>query len=127
VSDVWALFTEFDLTFSNCDVNRGGPEVGGRMIFQPVLPFPLYGSGEKEWKLITRPIVPILFSQPIPTGFDRFEHLGGLADIQLPMLVSPPTGKWLLGLGRPGCSPRPPTTPSAASSGASAPPGSSAT
>lgn len=99
VSDVWALFTEFDLYFSDGDVNRGDPQVGGRMIFQPVMPFPLYGSGENEWKLITRPTIPILFSQPVPTGFDDFDHEGGLADIQLPVLVSPPTGKWLLGAG----------------------------
>jgi hypothetical protein len=99
VSDVWALFTEFDLYFSDGDLNEGDSEVGGRMIFQPVLPFPVYGSGENEWKLITRPIIPILFSQPIPTGFDDFDHEGGLADTQLPMLVAPPTGRWLLGAG----------------------------
>jgi len=45
VSDVRALFTEFDLYFSDGDVNRGNPEVGGKMIFQPVLPVPLYGRG----------------------------------------------------------------------------------
>jgi len=99
VSDVWALFTEFDVYFSDGDVNLGDPEVGGRMIFQPVLPFPLYGGEDERWNLITRPIIPILFSQPIPTGFDDFDHEGGLADIQLPMLVAPPTGRWLLGVG----------------------------
>jgi len=99
VSDVWALFTEFDLYFSDGDLNRGGSEVGGRMIFQPVLPFPLYGSDEEQWKLITRPIVPILFAQPIPTSFDEFDYRGGLGDIQLPMMVSPPTSNWLLAAG----------------------------
>ena len=99
VSDVWALFTEFDLSFSDGDLNEGDPQVGGRMIFQPVLPFPLYGGEEKRWNLITRPIIPILFSQPIPTGLDDFDHEGGLGDIQLPMLVAPPTGRWLLGAG----------------------------
>jgi hypothetical protein len=99
VSDVWALFTEFDLTFSDGDLNTGNAKIGGRMIFQPVLPFPLYGQGEHAWKLITRPIVPVLFSEPVPKGFDEFNNLGGLGDIQLPMLVSPPSGNWLLGLG----------------------------
>lgn len=99
VSDVWALFTEFDLTFSNGDVNKGDAKVGGRMIFQPVLPFPLYVRGKDEWKLITRPIIPILFSEPVPKGFDEFNNLGGLGDIQLPIMVSPPSGNWLLGLG----------------------------
>lgn len=69
------------------------------MIFQPVLPFPLYGTGENEWKLITRPTIPFLFSQPVPDGFNEFNHDGGIADIQLPMLIAPPTGKWLLGAG----------------------------
>jgi hypothetical protein len=99
VSDVWALFTEFDVYFSDGDVNNGDSEVGGRMLFQPILPFPLYGSGEHEWKLITRPTVPLLFSQPVPVGFGEFDHRGGLADTQLPMLVSPPAGNWLLGVG----------------------------
>ncbi|MCL4686732.1 hypothetical protein KJ059_18490 [Myxococcota bacterium] len=99
VSDVWALFTEFDVFFSDGDVNDGDPPAGGRMVFQPVLPFPLYGSEEKRWNLITRPIIPILFSQPVPTGFDQFDHEAGLADIQLPMLVAPPTGNWIVGAG----------------------------
>ena len=99
VSDVWALFTEFDLTFSDGDLNTGNAKIGGRMIFQPILPFPLYGQGDHEWKLITRPNVPVLFSQPVPKGFDEFNNLGGLGDIQLPMMVSPPSGNWLLGLG----------------------------
>lgn len=40
------------------------------MIFQPFMPIPLYGEGKDEWKLITRPTLPILFSQPLPAGFD---------------------------------------------------------
>lgn len=99
VSDVWALFTEFDLFFSDGDLNRGDSKIGGRMLFQPVMPIPLYGIGENAWKLITRPTIPVLFSQPVPKGFDEFNNLGGLGDITLPMLVSPPSGNWLLGLG----------------------------
>jgi hypothetical protein len=99
VSEIWALFTEFDLDFADGNVNQGDPEVAGAMIFQPIMPFPLYGSGEHQWKLITRPTIPIVFSAPIPTGFNEFDHLGGLADIKLPMLLAPPTGNWLLGAG----------------------------
>jgi hypothetical protein len=99
VSDVWALFTEFDLYFSDGDVNTGDSKIGGRMIFQPIMPFPLYGKGENEWKLITRPTIPVLFSQPVPKGFDEFNNLGGLGDITVPMMVSPPAGNWILGLG----------------------------
>ncbi len=99
VSNVWALFTEFDLNFSNGDVNRGHAEVGGDMLFQPVMPFPLYGSGDNAWKLVTRPNIPIIFSSPIPTGSNEFANQGGLGDIQIPMVISPPTGNWILGAG----------------------------
>ena len=59
VSDVWALFTEFDLTFSDGDVNKGDSKIGGRMILQPVMPITLYGRGENAWKLIMRPAIPV--------------------------------------------------------------------
>jgi hypothetical protein len=99
VSDVWSLFTEFDLSFSDGDLNKGDSKVGGRMIFQPVMPIPLYGKGKEEWKLIIRPIIPILFSEPVPKGIDEFNNLGGLGDITMPMLVVPPAGNWIVGLG----------------------------
>jgi len=99
VSNVWALFTEFDLYFSGGNVNRGDDEAGGRMLFQPVLPFPLYGGEDDRWNLITRPTIPVLFSQPIPKSYDQYSHKGGLGDTQLPMLIAPPTGRWLLGTG----------------------------
>src|SRR5579871_4621946 len=85
VSNVWSMFTEFDLFFSDGNIkNTGGSKVGGRMIFQPVLPIPLYGQERGQWKLITRPTIPEIFSQPIPRGFNDFTNLGGLGDLQLP-------------------------------------------
>jgi len=74
------------------------------VIFEPVMPFPVYGTGKDEWKVITRPVIPILFSQPSPTGRpDSFTHHGGLGDIQLPLLLNPSesiVGKnWILGAG----------------------------
>ena len=48
VADVWALFTQFDLTFSDGDLNTGDAKVGVNMIFQPIMPFPLYGEGGHE-------------------------------------------------------------------------------
>jgi hypothetical protein len=69
------------------------------MIFQPVLPVPLYGEGANRWNFITRPTIPVLFSEPIPTGLDTFDDKGGLGDLQLPMVISPPTGNLLLGAG----------------------------
>ena len=99
LSNVWALFTEFDLNYSDGNLNPGHPRVGGRMLFQPILPIPLFGSEEKEWKLITRPSIPFLFSQPIPTGPNKFDRKGGIGDIQVPLIISPPVKNWILGAG----------------------------
>jgi hypothetical protein len=60
---------------------------------------PLYGSGEHKWNLITRPTIPVLFSEPIPTGATTFSHKGGLGDIELPMVIAPPTGNLIFGAG----------------------------
>ena len=60
---------------------------------------PLYGRGAKRWNLITRPTLPVLFSQPVPTGLNTFDHFGGLGDFQLPTVIAPPTGNWILGAG----------------------------
>ena len=99
IGDVWALFARFDLNFADGEVNLGDPKIGSKLIFQPILPFPLYGSGANKWNFITRPTIPVLFSASVPTGFNTFDRKGGLGDIQLPMVISPPTGKLLLGAG----------------------------
>ena len=99
LSNVWALFTQFDLNVSDGNVNSGHKQVGSRMIFQPILPIPLHGQGEKEWRLITRPTIPVLFSAPIPSGLDKFDHKGALGDTQVPMVISPPVKNWILGAG----------------------------
>jgi hypothetical protein len=89
-SDVWALFTEFDLKFSRGDLSDDDYKVGGDMIFQPIMPFHL----TKNMKLLTRPTVPIIFSTPVPTGLKsdgtaNFANKGGLGDISCPLLFSP--------------------------------------
>jgi len=99
VSDVWALFARFELNFADGDVNSGDAKIGGRMIFQPILPVPLYGEGANKWNYITRPTIPVLFSQPIPTGLNTFDRKAGLGDIQLPTVIAPPTGNLILGAG----------------------------
>jgi hypothetical protein len=99
VADVWALFARFELGFADGQVNSGDSKLGGQMIFQPILPVPLYGRGAKKWSLITRPTIPVLFSEAVPTGLNRFDRKGGLGDIQLPTVIAPPTGNWLLGAG----------------------------
>lgn len=99
LSDVWALFSRFEVSFADGDVNSGDSRVGGAMLFQPILPVPLYGEGANRWNLITRPTLPVLFSQPVPTALNTFDHTGGLGDFQLPTVIAPPTGNWILGAG----------------------------
>jgi hypothetical protein len=99
VGDVWAFFSRFTVNFGDGDVNSGDSRVGGSMLFQPILPVPLYGNGANRWSLITRPTLPVLFSQPVPTALNTFDHNGGLGDVLLPTVIAPPTGNWLLGAG----------------------------
>ena len=103
-ANIWALsFNIQGPTFYDGDLNDGSPEVGGNVIFEPVMPFPLYGTGTNQWKMITRPIIPIIFSQPIPKGsVDDFNHVGGIGDIEIPLLFNPPEriiGHWIFAAG----------------------------
>lgn len=96
ISNVWAHFTEFDLQFSDGDLNKDDPEVSGGITYQPILPVPL----TEKWKVIIRPTVPLRLGQPIPQGaIDSFDDKYGLGDSFLPFLLAPDTGNWLLGLG----------------------------
>ena len=99
LSDLWAFYARFGLSFADGNATSTVPKVGGTMLFQPILPVPLYGSGEGKWSLITRPTIPVLFSVPIPTSASTFEHKGGLGDIELPIVIAPPTGKVIFGAG----------------------------
>jgi hypothetical protein len=97
VSDVWALFTEFDLTFNNGNANQGDDKAGGAMLFQPILPVPL----TEKWKIIVRPTVPFTFTQPFPqrNHNNTFDHKTGIGDVLLPLPVSPALDNWIVGLG----------------------------
>ncbi|MBE9582759.1 MAG: hypothetical protein IMF18_14245, partial [Proteobacteria bacterium] len=103
LSSLWSLSMNFEMPkFYDGDLNTGDSKVGANMVFQPVLPMPLYGEGAGEWRMITRPVVPIIFSQPVPRGSDDFYNKSGIGDIQLPALLSVPdkyAGKWILGGG----------------------------
>ena len=101
-SDVWALFTEFDVTYSEGDLSDGDHRSGSAMIFQPIMPF----SFTKNSKLITRPTLPVIFSQDIPSGLNAdgsvaFDTADGLGDMSLPILytpnAAPGTLKWGMG------------------------------
>jgi hypothetical protein len=98
LSDVWAMFTEFDLNTSDGKATSS-QRVGSRMVFQPILPIPLFGDEGKEWRFITRPTIPVLFSEPVPTGPGMFDHKQALGDMQVPMVISPPVPNWILGAG----------------------------
>ncbi|MBW2496508.1 MAG: hypothetical protein JRF61_04470 [Deltaproteobacteria bacterium] len=94
---ILALFTEFDATFFDGNANQGDDEVGSAMIFQPILPLPLHGD---DWKILARPTIPIVWSQPRPDGFDKTNRDTGIGDTLLPLLVSPPLGaNWIIGAG----------------------------
>jgi len=103
LGELWALSMSFNMPeFYDGDVNTGNPELGASLLFQPVLPIPLFGSGKDEWRLISRPVIPVIFSTPVPKGFDEFDHENGIGDIQLPLLLSVPdaiAGNFILGGG----------------------------
>jgi hypothetical protein len=103
LADLWSLQFAFGAPqFNDGDVNEGDPELGADMVFQPVLHTPMFGSGEDEWATIMRPIVPLIFNTPIPKGPNSFDNKGGIGDIQLPILLSPPhrlSGNVIFGLG----------------------------
>ena len=103
LSDLWSLnFNYQALQFSDGDVNQGDSEVGSTLIFQPVLPIPMFGEGDSEWRMITRPVIPLIFSTPVPEGLNNFDSTSGIGDIQLPLLAAVPAsivGKFVLGGG----------------------------
>jgi len=93
LSDVWALFTEFDYIKNGGKLTGGGDSktVGVQAIFQPIMPIPL----TENWKLITRPTVPIIFTSPVPKpsgGGVDFDRESGLGDSSLPLLLAPNKG-----------------------------------
>jgi hypothetical protein len=89
LSDVWALFTEFDYTRTKGNLSGGDAKSGYSMLFQPIMPFKL----TKDWKMITRPVVPISFSVPVPRADGlagvEFKDRSGLGDISLPLIFTP--------------------------------------
>jgi len=103
LGDLWQLSMSFNgPSFYDGDINSGEPEVGGMMAFQPVMPIPMWGEGKDEVRMIVRPIIPVIFSSPIPKGNNKFAHQGGIGDIELPFLLNAPesmAGKWIIGGG----------------------------
>jgi hypothetical protein len=98
VSDLWAINMQFGINFSDGDLNRGAAEVGGFFQMQPALPIPLY-KGERTWRMILRPTIPVRLGAPVPKGFNDFGHETGLSDMLLPFLFAPSLDHWILGAG----------------------------
>ena len=99
MSNVWALFTEFDLNFNNGNATGGNDKIGSLMNFQPIMPFPLFGEGDDQWKMIVRPAIPIQFAAPRPDGPNSTNYDAGIADITLPIFFTPPSEHLILGAG----------------------------
>jgi len=103
LASLWALnFNSFMPGFYDGDVNNGDAKLGATTIFQPILPVPLHGEGKDQFRVIIRPVVPLVWSTPIPEGFDDFDHKSGIGDIQLPFVFAVPdskAGKWIIGGG----------------------------
>ena len=103
LADLWALnFNSFMPGFFDGDVNRGDANLGATTIFQPILPVPLFGEGKDALRVIIRPVVPLVWSTPIPRGNNDFYNKSGIGDIQLPFVFAVPAskaGKWILGAG----------------------------
>jgi hypothetical protein len=103
LNNLWSLSFSINAPqFFDGDLSTGDAQVGGVAIFQPVMPIPLFGEGQDQWRLTTRPIIPIVFSAPEPTGFDKFDHHGGIGDIQLPLVLTPSDriqGHFIVGAG----------------------------
>ncbi len=99
------VFTQFGLTFNDGDLNTGDDEkIAGNIAFQPIIPIPLYGKGDDEWRIVSRPTIVLLTEFPIPEGEEpnNFDRETGLSDLNLPLPIGPPksvTGRWLLALG----------------------------
>ena len=96
-SDIWALQFEFDTDISRGRLSGNDYKYGGKMLIQPVMPF----EWSEHWKMLTRPVVQIIFSTDVPTvrsGEIEFPSKGGIGDIELPLFFSPkPTSRLSLG------------------------------
>ncbi len=102
-SDIALVFTQFGLTFNDGDANTGDPKIAGNIVFQPIIPIPLYGTGDNEWRIVSRPTIALRVEDPIHQGeINNFDRDTGLSDLNIPLPVAPPksmTGRWIMALG----------------------------
>lgn len=81
----------------NYDQSYGGDDEGSlsRLNIQPVIPISL----GKDWNLITRAIVPLMYQVDIPADKDRTFGLGDIVASQFFSPKEPTSGGWILGAG----------------------------
>ncbi len=84
VADIWALNFQFNRYYLQGKATDKTREQDV-MNFQPVLPVHL----TREWNLITRPVIPYLFSSPDFEPGDGWDDTSGFGDIALVSLLSP--------------------------------------
>ena len=90
VTSLWSLSFQFN------NYQLVNNQWNNNLQFQPVLPVSL----TKDWNLITRPVVPLYNSVPVPTGPGTFDQKTGFGDTILLEMLSPEnSGPWLLGAG----------------------------
>lgn len=112
LSDVWALFTEFNHTWSDGDITNEN-RTATHVIFQPIMPFKL----TSDFKLITRPTLPLFYNADVPDGLRRspdhsvaadlggvvkYDDQSGMGDLSVPLLLTPepkPGQRWGFGAG----------------------------
>jgi len=63
--------------------------------FQPLIPIPL----TDRLRLVTRPTIPLLDDKPYKSDERSIERVTAFGDIELPLVLVPDTGPWLLGAG----------------------------
>jgi hypothetical protein len=96
VTSLWQLqfqFNNMQLESSDTPVSR---EKVNNLYFQPVLP----ASLTDDWNLITRPVITLYNSVPVPTGPSSSEQETTFGDTTLATVLSPAgTEPWIFGVG----------------------------
>ncbi|WP_117234920.1 hypothetical protein [Vibrio maerlii] len=91
-SDIWAMFTAFQLNSYSGD-SLEGSEWGASILIEPIMPITI----NDDIKLLSRPVLPVFLGQPVPgetyksgsnTYLDTDQEFG-LGNMQLPLMLSP--------------------------------------
>ncbi len=98
ISSIWALQIQENTFFIHPGIEDKSSRNSVNVQFQPVLPLAL----TDDWNLITRPVLQVVNSVPVPTRTGRIYQATGFGDTILATLLSPSpklAGPWLLGAG----------------------------